>query len=96
MSRIRGIEVKVQKEILQTRKYGLNEILKQKTEEQPSESKDDVESEFLIINFCIPFSLSKDLQVIHTHQPVEDTIRHRPPLENVMMTGLVVVVLIAI
>lgn len=45
MSRIRGIEVKVQKEILQTRNYGLNEILKQKTEEQSSDSKDDVESE---------------------------------------------------
>lgn len=50
MSRIRGIEVKVQKEILQTRKYGLNEILKQKAEEQSADSKDDVESEFISIN----------------------------------------------
>ncbi|CAH0600917.1 unnamed protein product [Chrysodeixis includens] len=43
MSRIRGIEVKVQKEVLQTRKYGLNEILKKKNEDQPTNSKDDVE-----------------------------------------------------
>lgn len=39
MSRIRGIEVKVQKEVLQTRKYGLNEILKNKTEDQ-ADAKD--------------------------------------------------------
>ncbi|XP_026727999.1 cell division cycle 7-related protein kinase-like [Trichoplusia ni] len=43
MSRIRGIEVKVQKEVLQTRKYGLNEILKKKNEDQSTNSKDDVE-----------------------------------------------------
>ncbi|KAJ0180834.1 hypothetical protein K1T71_002919 [Dendrolimus kikuchii] len=44
MSRIRGIEVRVQKEVLQTRKYGLNEILKSKTEE-PSDTKEDVEKQ---------------------------------------------------
>lgn len=44
MSRIRGIEVKVQKEVLQTRKYGLNEILKKKNEDQSANSKDDGES----------------------------------------------------
>lgn len=44
MSRIRGIEVKVQKAVLQTRKYGLNEILKKKSEDQSSNYKDDVES----------------------------------------------------
>lgn len=43
MSRSRGIEVKVQKEVLQTRKYGLNEILKKKNEDQPVNSKDDAE-----------------------------------------------------
>lgn len=43
MSRIRGIEVKVQKEVLQTRKYGLNEILKKKNENQFANSKDNAE-----------------------------------------------------
>lgn len=42
MSRIKGIEVKVQKEVLQTRKYGLNEILKKKNDDQ-NNSKDATE-----------------------------------------------------
>lgn len=44
MSRIRGL---VQKEVLQTRKYGLNEILNKKNEDQSANSKDDVESMYL-------------------------------------------------
>lgn len=47
MSRIRGIEVRVQKEVLQTRKYGLNQILKNKIEEH-SDTKEDVESNLSI------------------------------------------------
>lgn len=48
MSRIRGLEVKVQKEVLQTRNYGLNEILKKKNEDQSSDSKNDVERNNLL------------------------------------------------
>lgn len=44
MSRIRGI---VQKDVLQTRKYGLNEIINKKNEDQSANSKDDVESKSL-------------------------------------------------
>ncbi|CAB3260903.1 unnamed protein product, partial [Arctia plantaginis] len=43
MSRIRGIEVKVQKDVLQTRKYGLNEILRKKNDDHSANSKDDAE-----------------------------------------------------
>lgn len=46
MSRIRGI---VQKEVLQSRKYELNEFQK-KNEDQSANSKDDVESKSL---FCL-------------------------------------------
>lgn len=48
MSRIRGIEAKVQKEVLQTRRNGSNENNKKKNEDQSfSTLKDDVESVFL-------------------------------------------------
>lgn len=53
MSRIRGIEVKVQKEVLQTRKYGLNEILKKKNEDQSTNPKDDTESKHFYLELVV-------------------------------------------
>lgn len=43
MSRIRGIDTRLQKEVLQARN-GRNEIVKKTAEEQSSKSKDDTES----------------------------------------------------
>lgn len=43
MSIIRGLEVKVHKDVLQTRKYGLNQILSKKNDDHSTNSKDDAE-----------------------------------------------------
>lgn len=51
MSRIRGFEAKIQKEVLQTRRNGWNENHQKKNEEQSCCTKDDAESKQIFLAF---------------------------------------------
>lgn len=62
MSRIRGFEAKIQKELLQTHRNGWDENCEKKTEGQSCYTKDDAESKALYLLFPV-FGLWNDVVI---------------------------------